>query len=329
YVLGAVAFAERDSRARDYFRQLLALPVEQQGEWGLKARYSLARDLMRDYPLTDSRSSHGSEQELREAFDLYQQIIDAVREGQQDPELLSLASLGQQGRIKHWQSDPIAAAHLYARQAAQGSPSGSLSLRYTVDVLNHPENEQFLQPGLDDPVIQQLLIASFFTRSSNLLYEPEPRPFDPTEVKNYHNELIAKLAQKVDRDMAGSDRLIALAYRNGQYPLVTLMLKNAKENGLTAWVRAKMALRAGDVNAAAAWYAKAAASFPPNETWGFQSYSDDIVGEEFVTPVCRIHAEQAILALNRDDYLQAMRLMYQAKENYWPDVAHIAERVLT
>lgn len=90
-----------------------------------------------------------------------------------------------------------------------------------------------------------------------------------------------------------------------------------------------MALRAGDVNAAAAWYAKAAASFPPNETWGFQSYSDDIVGEEFVTPVCRIHAEQAILALNRDDYLQAMRLMYQAKENYWPDVAHIAERVLT
>ncbi|MCS5959917.1 hypothetical protein LNP74_05800 [Klebsiella pneumoniae subsp. pneumoniae] len=76
---------------------------------------------------------------------------------------------------------------------------------------------------------------------------------------------------------------------------MTLMLKNAKENGLTAWVRAKMALRAGDVNAAAAWYAKAAASFPPNETWGFQSYSDDIVGEEFVTPVCRIHAEQAIL----------------------------------
>ncbi|MDP1304564.1 hypothetical protein Q6319_27990, partial [Klebsiella pneumoniae] len=52
YVLGAVACAERDSRARDYFRQLLALPMEQQGEWGLKARYSLARDLMRDYPLT-------------------------------------------------------------------------------------------------------------------------------------------------------------------------------------------------------------------------------------------------------------------------------------
>jgi hypothetical protein len=90
-----------------------------------------------------------------------------------------------------------------------------------------------------------------------------------------------------------------------------------------------MALRAGDAITAAAWFAQAAASFLPNEAWGFQQSSDDIISEEFVTPVCRIHAEQAILALNRDDYLQAMWLMYQAKENYWPDVAHIAERVLT
>lgn len=95
------------------------------------------------------------------------------------------------------------------------------------------------------------------------------------------------------------------------------MLKNAKEDGLTAWVRAKMALRASDAITAAAWFAQAAASFLPNEAWGFQQSSDDIISEEFVTPVCRIHAEQA------------MWLMYQAKENYWPDVAHIAERVLT
>lgn len=335
YVLGAVAFAGRDSRARDYFRQILDLPAEQQGEWGLKARYSLARDLMHDYPKSRSESgfssdnSHGNEQELREAFELYQQIIDAVRNGQQDPEQLSLASLGQQGRIKHWQNDPVAAAHLYARQAAQGSPSGSLSLRYTADILSHPENDNLLQPAMDDPLIQQLLIVSFFTRPSNSLYQPEPGPNDEKELKNYHDEVIAKLAQKVTHDMPGSDRLIALAYRNGQYPLVTLLLKNAKENGLTSWVQAKMALRAGDINAATAWYAKAAASFPTNEAWGPQPDNNEIVGEEFVIPSCRINAEQAILALNRNDYLDAMRLMYKAKESYWPDLAQIAERVLT
>lgn len=338
YVLGAVAFATYDNRARDYFRQAIALPVDQQGEWGLKARYSLARDLMGDYPaprsetgypLSSKDNSHGNEQELREAFELYQQIIDAVRNGQEDPELLSLASLGQQGRIKHWQSEPLAATHLYAQQAAQGSPTGSLSLRYTADILSHPENENFLQPGIDDPVIQQLLVVSFFTRAFNSLFEPEPRPNNEKEIKNYHNEVIAKLAQKINYDMPGSDRLIALAYRNGQYPLVTLLLKNAKENGLTAWVQAKMALREGDVKAATAWYAKAAASFPVNEVWGPQPDNSEIVGDEFVIPSCRINAEQAILALNRNDYLEAMRLMYKAKDSYWPDLAQIAEQVLT
>lgn len=34
YVLGAVAFSTYDSRARDYFRQVLAQPAEQQGRWG-------------------------------------------------------------------------------------------------------------------------------------------------------------------------------------------------------------------------------------------------------------------------------------------------------
>lgn len=129
---------------------------------GLKARYSLARDLMRDYPLTDSRSSHGSEQELREAFDLYQQIIDAVREGQQDPELLAGKSWPA-GTYQTLAKRPHCRGSSLCPAGGAGFPSGSLSLRYTVDVLNHPENEQFLQPGLDDPVIQQLLIASFYS----------------------------------------------------------------------------------------------------------------------------------------------------------------------
>ncbi|VEI62346.1 Uncharacterised protein [Serratia fonticola] len=48
-----------------------------------------------------------------------------------------------------------------------------------------------------------------------------------------------------------------------------------------------------------------------------------------IVPDCRVAGEQAILALNRGDYLQAMNLMYRGKENYWADVADIAERVLT
>ena len=46
-------------------------------------------------------------------------------------------------------------------------------------------------------------------------------------------------------------------------------------------------------------------------------------------PECRVAGEQAILALNRGDYLQAMDLLYRGKALYWADVADVAERVLT
>lgn len=46
------------------------------------------------------------------------------------------------------------------------------------------------------------------------------------------------------------------------------LLKNAGDGGLAWWLRAKMALRDGDVKAATAAYAKAAAAFPTDESWG-------------------------------------------------------------
>ena len=179
---------------------------------------------MRDYPLTDSRSSHGSEQELREAFDLYQQIIDAVREGQQDPSCSRWQVLASRDVSNTGKATPLPRLIFMPgrrRRVPQWQPLFTLHCRRP-----QPPGKRTVPatwPGRSG--YSATADCEFFYRSSNLLYEPEPRPFNPTEIKNYHNELIAKLAQKVDRDMPGSDRLIALAYRNGQYPLVTLMLK--------------------------------------------------------------------------------------------------------
>lgn len=88
-----------------------------------------------------------------------------------------------------------------------------------------------------------------------------------------------------------------------------------------------MALRDGDVKAATAAYAKAASAFPADESWGEQRNADFVA--ETIVPECRVAGEQAILALNRGDYLQAMDLLYRGKALYWADVADVAERVLT
>lgn len=52
-------------------------------------------------------------------------------------------------------------------------------------------------------------------------------------------------------------------------------------------------------------------------------------GDKVTIPSCRIASEQAIVALKRDDYLQATALFYQAKDLYWADLAWVAENVLT
>ncbi|ENT2949249.1 hypothetical protein ACFFOE_001243 [Klebsiella aerogenes] len=96
-----------------------------------------------------------------EAFALFQQIIDPVRNGQDDPQLLSQASLGQQARItSESETDAfIDEAHFYARLAAQGTLSSSVRLYQVAENISHPENEVFLQKHIADPLVRRLLIA--------------------------------------------------------------------------------------------------------------------------------------------------------------------------
>ena len=92
-------------------------------------------------------------------------------------------------------------------------------------------------------------------------------------------------------------------------------------------MRAKLALRDGDKNAAAAAYAKAAQAFPQTEDWGYRRTTD--WAYETVQPKCRVEGESAILALQRGEYLQAFVQLYRSNDVYWFDAAAVAERVLT
>lgn len=334
YTLGAVAFAAQDPRAPEYFQQVLALPVTEQGEWGLRAQYSLGRVFMNDYARPESQSSstasslpHPKAAQLAQATASFQQVIDKVKAGAADPDQLALSSLGQQARIHLWLGEIAPAVQLYAQQAAQGDPQGGLSLQYISSYLVQPGHLEALKQAINDPLVQQLVTIELFARSSNLSMMSSDD--DATALKQTIIPILTLLNDSVKNGFAGSDRLAALAYRSGQYAMAASLLKQAGDSGLAWWLRAKMALRAGDIKAATAAYAKAAAAFPTDETWGEQSSDIDAFNTELIVPDCRVSGEQAILALNRGDYLQAIELMYRGKEPYWADVADIAERVLT
>lgn len=330
YTLGAVAFAMADLRAAEYFQQVLALPAADRGDWGLRAQYSLGRVWMDDYGTPENAQGsaasaviHPEKAQLDKAIAAFQQVIDRVKNGEADPDQLALSSLGQQARIHLWQGEIVPAVRLYAQQAAQGDSDGGLSLQYVSSYLINPNHLDALKQAIHDPLVQQLVTIELFARSGNL----EISESSAARAQQRIDQILALLNESVQSGFTGSDRLAALAYRSGQYPMVTHLLKNAGDGGLAWWLRAKMALRDGNIKAATAAYAKAAVAFPADENWGEQRNMD--FTPEVIIPGCRIAGEQAILALNRGDYLQAMELMFRGKENYWADVADIAERVLT
>lgn len=332
YQLGAVAFVGMDPRAAEYFQQVLALPAAQQGDWGLRAQYSLGRVLMDDHGTPENESGapvqavkRPANPQLEQALAAFQQVIDRVKTGTADPDQLALSSLGQQARIQLWLGNIAPAAQLYAQQAAQGDQNGGLSLQYVSSYLVNPEHFSVLKQAISDPLIQQLVTVELFARGSNL--QMSDTDATGTRSKQIVSQILTLLNASVKSGFSGSDRLAALAYRAGQYPMVASLLKHAGDSGLAWWLRAKMALRDGDVKAATAAYAKAAAAFPSSESWGEQRNAD--FTPETIVPECRVAGEQAILALDRGDYLQAMDSLYRGKEIYWADVADVAERVLT
>ncbi|CAI1078115.1 Uncharacterised protein [Serratia liquefaciens] len=332
YQLGAVAFAGKDPRASEYFQQVLALPAADQGDWGLRAQYSLGRLLMGDHVTPENEGDgssiaveHPAKPQLEQALAAFQQVIDKVKGVTADPDQLALSSLGQQARIHFWLGNVTQAAKLYAQQAAQGDQNGALSLQYVSSYLVNPDHFDVLKQTIADPLIQQLVTIELFARSSNL----QMTDTDGTGTRSAQiiSQILTLLDASVKSGFSGSDRLAALAYRAGQYPMAASLLKHAGDSGLAWWLRAKMALRDGDVKAATADYAKAAAAFPSNESWGEQRNAD--FTPETIVPECRVAGEQAILALDRGDYLQAMDFLYRGKDIYWADVADVAERVLT
>lgn len=325
YTLGAVAFSLVDtSSAADYFTQVLALPENEQRVYGLAAQYSLGRALMDDY-ITDpkespllSRADSADHVQLKLALAAFQKVIDRVKSGEPDDALLSLSSLGQQAAIHFWLGDIATSIHLYAQQSVQGDPSGSASLRIIANILMKPQNEKLLKKAIKDPLVQQLLAIQLFSDSGSWLDDEHSN-----EKSQITTKILALINSSAGTGFKGSDSLAAIAYRSGKYDMAATLLKNSGDSALSWWLRAKMALRNGDMKATATAYAKAVDSFPP---------SDSGTADEpslLERRVCLVSGEQGVLALNRGDYLQAMALFYRGKYIYRADLLDIAERVLT
>lgn len=312
YVAGAVAFATGNHQlAVEYFDRLLALPTDQRSLRSTWAAYSLGRAWF-----AISTEANNGVETLEKSREAFRQTRQLSIDGFSDPLELGVASLGEEARILRTTGDWAGAIELYEAQNLHGSAVGNTSLKQLMNELAElPEGE--LARLLEHKPVQQLVTASLLSRQG-WSFGDEP----PNEKK-----LVKLLKNSTRGSLENADRLAAVNYQQGDYASAKAFLESAGDGGLAWWLRAKLALRDGDKNAAAAAYAKAAQAFPQTEDWGYRRTTD--WAYETVQPKCRVEGESAILALQRGEYLQAFVQLFRSNDVYWFDTAAVAERVLT
>lgn len=312
YLAGAVAFGAGDNAlASGYFKKVLALPAEQRASRSTWAAYSLGRALF-----AMSAEADAAPDLLEQSRKAFEQTRQLSIDGFSDPLELGVASLGEEARVVRTAGDWNRAIELYATQNLHGSAVGYSSLKLLMaDLMTLPDDQ--VAELLKGQPVQQLVTASLISRLGWSFGEQPP-----------NEQKMIKLLQNSTRgSLENADRLAAMNYQQGDYASAKAFLEHAGDGGLAWWLRAKLAVRDGDKNAAAAAYAKAAQAFPKNESWGERRTPD--YDYETLQPKCRVEGESAILALQRGDYLQAFDQLYRSQSIYWFDAATVAERVLT
>ncbi len=319
YVAGAVAW-EHDQLdvARDHFERALAANTAADARRASWAHYMLARIAARG-------------DDLDAAAAAFANVRERVAAGAPDPLGLAVASFGEEAAL-HLDAYSTAPLHLYLQQAATGSVSGANSvLMLTRSAFGDAE---MLKAWIEDPLGRRVAVAYAYSRAGELstddpeVYDEDAYMGDPFRIGQ--SAAIVRLLDAIEAspqtDTEGVDRLAAVAYRAGRFDLAERLVAQDK-SPLSAWVRAKLALRKGDRDGAANAYAEAAAGFPREEAWGGQY---GLTSEwQALQPQCQVNAELGTLNLARGDYVAAMEALYAAGDTYWMDAQYVADRVLT
>jgi tetratricopeptide (TPR) repeat protein len=313
YTAAAVDFrGDRNEAAATRLKALLELPSDQRQQRSVWAAFTLGRIRMHSGDLGGAATS----------FDLAR---DLARNGLPDPLGLAVASYGEQAKpyldrsgllqrdgaasetwtpTKAQIADLGKAVSLYAEQAARGSQSGVNSLRIIAEALVNDRRKA--ERVISDPMLQRILVAYALARIG-----------DYGSDRHLLVDLFAAIETRGLDKVGSADRLAALAYRLSRYDLAAALAEKTK-SPLSSWVKAKLALRSGDMTAAAALYSEASKAFQTSDDDSIEEGNKDL-----------LVGESGVLSLARGEYLRAMQILYPLGAIYWGDVAYIGERVLT
>jgi tetratricopeptide (TPR) repeat protein len=315
YTAGAVCFRNGDKEgARAHFEAVVSMT---------DAGQRRSREVWAHFMLGRMAVQRADQEEATKQF---QAVRAAVRGGMPDPLGLAVASYGEEARGA-WQQGSVAqAVELYATQAAYGSDSGLNSLVTIAGLIL--KDYDLLDKGIQDDRTRRLLFICVNGNSSRAFFVgPDTGDGDDKTVPEVKDSNVDKIEAALERHqlkkVAGAGLLAAAAYHDGRFDLAE-KLSGLEDVPISAWVKAKLALRSGNRTAALSAYQKALEGFAAVDGAG--------------GTLREIRAETGVLRVSRGDYAQALELFYGATDDseswtgfqdYWGDVAYLAERVLT
>ena len=260
--------------------------------------------------------------DLAKAIECFQQAQALARDGFADSIGLASSSLGWEAKAELKRDRVERAVELYLQQMSTEDPTAIWSLRVVATRILKDGDEALRRAARDENtrrVVTAYLLAHGGPRQS---VDESP----PVAVTQRWLEMVESASVK---DLAGADRLAWAAYQAGSFAAADRWLRLAPvQSGIGHWIRAKLLLRAGKVDQAAAELSLAAHGFPQDEQW--EDLNTDFANgyeKGQLSPGGRALGELGILHLARRQYVDALDALLRAR--YWMDAAYVAERVLT
>lgn len=331
YALGAHHYnAGRWNEALPYFQAASELAATNENPWPLIAAYMMGK-------------SHLKLAQHDQAVTAFDSVRARSGQGEADPLSLGARSLSEAAtahqRAGHW----VDAIRLQMSQAALNVPGADVSLKWRIEAALRKDDS--LAAVLADPISRDAVILyalahlptpanDYWTLTRHGLSWSDYNKLSDADRVALPEDLTAEhFMAAIERalkgvepgDVRGADRLAALLYRQGKYEAARPFAE-ASQTPLSQWVRAKLALRRGNIDGARELYANAITAFPIMEDWGNEVHDDSYSAR---IPTCRIKAEAAVLSLQRGDAVESLELFLRAGAIYWHDAAYLAERVLT
>ncbi|MEO7298088.1 MAG: hypothetical protein ABI042_05870 [Verrucomicrobiota bacterium] len=318
YFEGAIAWhnpgALDKSVVRESWERLLARPASERKFKSTWAAFMLGKF----WETNDTEKALGYFRETR----------DLAKRGFNDSLGLAAASLGLEARIYLRQTNYLRAIDLYLEQLAAGDDSAANSLRYIARKVSSIEPEKLRELALN-PHAQKIITAHFISHRVGDWNGEEAGKSDRARISNW---LEAVEAAGV-KDVESAEKFALAAYQANDMKSAQRWINRAKNSPTAQWLQAKLLLRAGKVEQAAALLAKVSRVFPMDisKTNVAPNLESNIFIEqelyEKISPGRQALGELGVLRLARREYIQSLDALLRG--GFWMDAAYVAERVLT